>query len=75
VLCSVFEIYITCFVVYVTTVPVLKLYFIMASVLYKLIRIHTMTAVIPCKLKVQNILHKHLFMLHACILNLQTPYR
>jgi len=34
-----------------------------------------MTAVISCKLTVQNILHKHLFMFSVCIVNLQTPYR
>jgi len=34
-----------------------------------------MTAVIPCKLTVQNILQKHSFMFHVYIVNLQSPYR
>lgn len=33
-----------------------------------------MTAVIPCKLTVWNILHKLLFILNVYIVNLQTPY-
>lgn len=33
-----------------------------------------MTAVIPCKLTVQNILHNHLFMFNVCIVDLRTPY-
>jgi len=33
-----------------------------------------MTAVIPCKLTIQNILHEHLFMFSVHVVDLETPY-
>ena len=62
-------------IAYLNLVPVLILYLIKASVLYKFKKNYTMTSVVPSQLTFQNILHKHLFMFHVYIVNLQTTYR